>query len=380
MGGSIAGIPTGMTLIRQRGDDFDKRAGRNSGSFCYLPNPPTPIRISSMATTVNNAFTEFLLDTVNLDPDQTRTARNSRDWLIEQIDRLPNRYSDFPLLVDDYHLNYGSFARRTKIQPLDDIDIMIGLNAQGGTHIVYSDRVEITANPNAERLMQLCHDGNRLINSKKVLNMFKAGLKSVPQYKASEIKYTQQAAVLNLSSYDWNFDIVPCFMTAEDELGETYYLIPDGNGHWMKTDPRIDKVLTTSVNQQHNGNVLNVVRLLKFWTKRPITTTIPSYLLETIIFEYYEAKTTAASVYPDVEISYLLDHIASVISWDVQDPKGIQGNINRLDIQARQRISAVAKRHAEYARQARQYEGNNNHKSSISAWQDVFGPSLPSYS
>jgi hypothetical protein len=330
-----------------------------------------------MATTVNSAFSEFLRDTVNLDPNQTETARGSRGWLIGQIDLLPNKYSDFPLLVDDFHLNYGSFARRTKIRPLDDIDIMIGLHAQGSTHIIFSDRVEITANINAERLVQLCHDGTRLINSKKVLNLFKAGLKGVPQYKAAEIKYTQQAAVLNLSSYDWSFDIVPCFMTAEDEWGKTYYLIPDGNGHWMKTDPRIDKTLTTSVNQQHNGNVLNVVRLIKFWTKRPLTTTIPSYLLETIIFKYYEAKTTETSAYPDVEISYLLDHIASVIIWDVQDPKGIQGNINKLDAQTRQRISAVAKRHADYARQARQHESNGNHEASIEMWQEVFGSFFP---
>jgi hypothetical protein len=333
-----------------------------------------------MASTVNTAFAEFLRDTVNLDPDQTKTARSSRDWLISQINRLPDRYSDFPLLVDDFHLNYGSFARRTKIRPLHDIDIMIGLNAQSSTHLIYSDRVEITANQNAERLVQLCHDGTSLINSKKVLNLFKAGLKGVPQYKAAEIKYTQQAAVLNLSSYDWSFDIVPCFMTATDEWGKTYYLIPDGNGHWMKTDPRIDKALSTSVNQQHNGYVLNVLRLMKFWTKRPITTTIPSYLLETIVFKYYEAKATETSAYPDVEIPYLLDHIANTVIWDVQDPKGIQGNINKLDSQERNRINAVAKRHAEYARQARQHEGNNNHKASISAWQDVFGPSLPSFS
>ena len=79
-----------------------------------------------MASTVNTAFTEFLRDTVNLDADQTKDARSSRDWLIGQTNRLPDRFSDFPFLVDDYHLNYGSFARRTKIQPLNDIDLLIG--------------------------------------------------------------------------------------------------------------------------------------------------------------------------------------------------------------------------------------------------------------
>lgn len=38
-----------------------------------------------MATTVNNAFSEFLRNTVNLDCDNTTTARVSRDNLISNI-------------------------------------------------------------------------------------------------------------------------------------------------------------------------------------------------------------------------------------------------------------------------------------------------------
>lgn len=333
-----------------------------------------------MASTVNNAFAEFLKDTINLDPDQTTDARKSRNWLLdEQINALPGRYSDFPLLVPAYHLNYGSFARKTKIRPLNDIDIMIGLHAERSTYLDYGGRVEVTVNPYALRLTGLCHDGTDLLNSRKVLNQFKIGLSKVHQYKSAEIKYTQQAAVLNLSSYDWSFDIVPCFMTAEDDWGRTYYLIPDGNGHWMKTDPRIDKELTTSVNQQHKGNVLNVLRLLKFWTKRPITTTIPSYLLETIVFKYYEAKTTEASGYPDIEIPHLLDHVAIVIKQDVQDPKTIQGNINKLEQETRNRISAVATRYAQIAREARQHESRDDHEASIESWRVVFGTSFPPF-
>lgn len=333
-----------------------------------------------MASNVNNAFYQFLGDTVNLDPKQTENARKSRNWLLdEQINALPSRYSDFPLLAPVYHLNYGSFARKTKIQPLNDIDIMVGLHGEGSTYLDYGDWIEITVNANAQRLTGLCHDGTSLLNSKKVLNKFKAGLSQVHQYKSADIKYTQQAAVLNLSSYDWSFDIVPCFMTAKDDWDRTYYLIPDGKGHWMKTDPRIDKALTTLVNQQHSGRVLNVLRLMKFWTKRPITTTIPSYLLETIILKYYEAKATVASEYADVEIPAMFDHIASVICWDVEDPKGIQGNINKLDFDTRFRVSAVAKRFADYARQARQHERNGNHEASIESWQEVFGSSFPDY-
>lgn len=38
-----------------------------------------------MATTVNNAFVEFMKEKVNLDQEKTKTARSSRDNLIDNI-------------------------------------------------------------------------------------------------------------------------------------------------------------------------------------------------------------------------------------------------------------------------------------------------------
>lgn len=331
-----------------------------------------------MITTVNDAFGIFLCDKVNLDPDETKKARNSRDWLMGQINALPNRDSNFPTLYESEHLYYGSFARRTKIRLLNDIDLMVCLSAQGSTYLEYSDRIEITANPSASQLTPLRHNNSDLLNSICVVNAFVKNLGRIGHYQKAEIKRNQQAAVLNLSSYDWSFDIVPCFITTADILGRTFYLIPDGNGHWMMTDPRIDKAQATTVNQQHSGNVLNIVRLLKFWTKRPIAPTIPSYLLETMIFNYYAHKPSMHS-WPDMEIPDLLDHIAWAIQWAVNDPKGIQGDINRLTYDERKSISTVATDHAEYARQARQHESNGDHKASIKEWQRVFGPCFPSF-
>ena len=43
-----------------------------------------------MATTVNNAFAEFMKDIVNLDPDVVSEARSSRDDLLENIAEFDN--------------------------------------------------------------------------------------------------------------------------------------------------------------------------------------------------------------------------------------------------------------------------------------------------
>lgn len=83
-----------------------------------------------MATTVNNAFEEFIKDKVNLDQNQTAIARKSRDNLIDNINNFSEDI-DFFSVYKDKNLKFGSFARRTKIRELDDIDLMICLSAEG---------------------------------------------------------------------------------------------------------------------------------------------------------------------------------------------------------------------------------------------------------
>ena len=83
-----------------------------------------------MAKTVNSAFAKFLNETVNLDPSKTSTARKSRDNLINHINNFSGD-SDFFSVYSEKNLKFGSFARRTKIRELDDIDLMLCLSAEG---------------------------------------------------------------------------------------------------------------------------------------------------------------------------------------------------------------------------------------------------------
>ena len=264
-----------------------------------------------MAKTVISAFNEFLKNTVNLDPDETKTARRSRDWLVDQIESFPNKDGSFPRLYSDKHIFYGSFARRTKIRELDDIDIMICLMAEGSKYYEGGDGIIITVPDSAERLKILCDSGTNFLNSRKVINVFVSQLKTIPQYGSADIKRNMEAAILNLVSYVWSFDIVPCFFTTPDPLDRTYYVIPDGYGKWKKTDPRKDRDRVSNVNTNHSNNVLNIIRVLKYWNKRPTMPSMSSYLLETLIVYYYENCSGIAGSYVDIEIPNLLNYISS---------------------------------------------------------------------
>ena len=77
-----------------------------------------------MATTVNNAFSEFMKEKVNLDQEKTKTARSSRDNLIDNIKGFSGD-TDFFVVYKDKILRFGSFERCTKIRPIDDIELML---------------------------------------------------------------------------------------------------------------------------------------------------------------------------------------------------------------------------------------------------------------
>lgn len=326
-----------------------------------------------MTSTVNNAFAEFMKNIVNLDPDITSKARKSRDNLIDNINSFSDN-DDFFSIYQDKNLKFGSFARRTKIRELDEIDLMICLSAEGTrTYTEALDCIYINGN-DSDKNNELLSYGTKYVNSTKVINRFISKLADLNDYSKAEMHKNQEAATLKMKSYTWNFDIVPCFYAKDD-----FYLIPDGSGNWKKTDPRIDNERTTELNQKHNGNLLNLIRLVKYWNKRKVTISINSYLLECMILNIYDSIDTSDNWWIDIEFKNTLYKLSESIKKDVEDPKGIQGNINQFDWADRKKISDALYKAYKKAVEARSYEDDKKQKEAINKWREVFGSNFPKY-
>lgn len=331
-----------------------------------------------MATTVGIAFNEFIRDKVNLDPEVTQKARDSRDNLLSNIAEFDNEDGFFDL-CDSFNVHFGSFARRTKCRELDDIDIMIGISANGGTYFSHSwDVVTICASTSNQAQID-CTDLNGNLNSTKVINKFKKKLEYLRDYSRSEVKRSGEAVVLNLLSRDWSFDIVPCFHTVKENDGRSYYLIPNGNGGWKKTDPTIDRKAVQRTNQVLNGKVLELIRLVKRWNKTKKSPTSPSYLLEAILINYCSDQ-TVLSDYMDIRFKDALLYIANNITNTVNDPKNIQGNINSLSYFDQITLSQKALTDYNKACEALEFETQErNQEKSIKKWGEIFGKDFPTY-
>ncbi len=62
-----------------------------------------------MATTVDNAFSEFIRDKVNLETSKTSIARTSRDNLISNINSFSGD-EDFFKIYTDKNLKFGLYS------------------------------------------------------------------------------------------------------------------------------------------------------------------------------------------------------------------------------------------------------------------------------
>lgn len=328
-----------------------------------------------MATSVNTAFNEFNSDTVNLLSERSDKAKSSRNWLYTQLNSLEEQEGlNFPYKYDSMHINYGSFHRKTKIRELDDVDLMFCYIADGATYSksIFGNVYTIHT-PNAGQRLKYLSDSD-ILNSRRVVNKVKLSLTKIDQYKSAELHSKGEAATLSLVSYEWVFDIVPCFYT---DTG--LYLIPDGNGTWKPTDPRIDQQRVTEANQSNNGRTLQLIRTLKYWNRRNSTYTIPSYLFENIVINYVNSK-TELSQWIDFNIRDFFSYLSSAIFDSVYDPKGFQGDLNTFTFTEKTAISIKADWAYEKSKEAVNAETNEiNHQKSINKWREIFGPYFPNY-
>ena len=332
-----------------------------------------------MATTVSSAFSEFMKNSVNLDSRVVSSARASRDNLLANIQEFADD-SDFVRLCESFNVHFGSFARKTKCRELDDIDLMIGIAADGACYYEYDpwDNVRIIAST-TNQMQRECTRDDGTLNSTIVLNRFKKKLEKVREYSRSEVKRNGEAVNLNLISKDWAFDIVPCFHTVEETDGRAYYLIPNGKGNWKKTDPTKDREHVTKINQENAGRVLEIVRLCKKWNRDQLSGRIPSYLLETMIIDFADLETNITS-YLDLSFRDAVKYIADHITGSVFDMKDIQGDINDLSYGERLEIRDEALLAYSEACDAITAELTyEDQESAIKKWGEIFGDEFPNY-
>ncbi len=333
-----------------------------------------------MAYTVWGAFDWFRNNVVDLKADEVKTARASRNYLFDQVKLIEQNDASFPKLYGS-QLPFGSFARSTKIRPLNDIDVLVLLNGyQTQADQSQSDPYEywLRIKDQSAPLAKFPDDYG-YVNSIKILNKFRDSLYKVANYKKAEMHRRQQAVTLSLSTYPWVFDIVPAVPIDNYEgSGIAYYLIPDGNGDWIRTDPRKDQTLVTETNQKLGGDLLPTIRLLKAWNKRITKPVLPSYYFENLVIKVFQQAWSITS-FPNA-IKYFFDCCPVYLYASFPDPKRLGPDLDAsIPYENKQKIAEAMKEAATFSGYAIMYENNIDEKTAIYWWGRIFGPEFPSY-
>lgn len=331
-----------------------------------------------MPYTVWGAFDQFRKQTVDLDSDEVKRARASRDYLFEQIKKLSDEDIYFPKLSGGF-IPYGSFARNTKIRPLDDIDMLVLLNGRGTSDDQSKSDPYVRwlkiSDPTAP--LAYFRDEYGYVNSTKILNKIRDSLSRVPNYAKADIHKNMQAVTLSLLSYPWVFDIVPSTPVGDGNR-TTHYVIPNGSGDWIRTDPRIDSENVTKVNTRHNGEFLPVLRLLKYWNNRTHKPVLKSYYFETLAIKVFLSASPIQNY--QQAIKYFFDTCPTYLWLPCSDPKGLGPNLDaNVPSETKTKVVDTMKNDSQSASYAIMYEGQSKDKDAIYWWGRVFGSGFPSY-
>jgi hypothetical protein len=332
-----------------------------------------------MATSVHGAFTAFRRDCVDLDPDQVKLARASRDDLQQQISLLPSKDSAFPALSGRY-VAAGSFARRTTIQPLDAIDVFVIMRGGGmtarpapGTSGTYHLDPGSTASP-----LSRLTDAHGYVSSIRVLDTVKRALQQVAQYDTADITRDGTAIRLKLVTSPWHFDLVPAVDVIAGPGGVGFFLMPNGQGACRRSDPQQESDASTLANQRHHELMLPLIRLIKYWSKRSDCPTLAAYYLETITLKSFTFQAPLTTLPEGLQIFF--QKAPGSIWASCPDPKGLGPPLDEeIGWQTKQQVITAMQNAAHAAQRALLADQQGHTSAALHEWRHLFGSAFPLY-
>lgn len=226
--------------------------------------------------------------------------------------------------------------------------------------------------------LALFADDEGYVNSILVLNRIKIAIGLLHHYKNAAVKRNHQAVTVRVPSHDWTFDLVPAVPGPTSKGHARHFLIPDGTGQWMRTDPCKDAYMVTKTNSAHGKQLLPVIRLLKFWNRRTSKPQLQSFYLEVLALRVF-AGTTPVERAPEALARFFHD-CPALLNATCPSPTGHGPDLDAtVSRESEQKIIAAMKAAEALAREALQHERKEEHKQAIVCWRKVFGEKFPSY-
>lgn len=326
--------------------------------------PPPPAGWLS----VDQAFSLFRTNCVDLQRDHVERARDSQQHLVDRI--VEGGMMPSPTNV---WIPSGSFARGTKTRPLDDVDLLLIFDGYDtridwtdhGTYHLYSGPL----NP----LSVLAVD--HVVNSTRLLFGLRKHIEKLPHYRRSEVAKSLQVVNVNLASAPWAFDIAPA-IPIDLRPGDRVFAIPDGHGEWILTNPPFDANRLSRIDRDHLSLVRPAIRLIKYWNGNLRFGRLNSYYLETLALKVFAASIPMRTV-PEY-VARFFEAAELYLMEPCPDPKGLGGPLDaKVTILDKRRFLFALRKASGDAARAIEVERMGHAHLANARWRAVFGKEYP---
>ena len=343
---------------------------------------------------VNGSFENFINKELTISQGIRSVASNSHNALRAFLRGLYEKDNTFPVVLSVVDSDFigGSYGRETKIWPLDDIDIYVPLDGNSLVYInaygtlPYTVKSDGNLINNPILLPRWCENNN--VSSKKLIEEFSKVL-SGHYGPATIIKPKGEAVTIRMTHGETKtedglgYDIVPCFSLKSNQLGnnEEFYLIPDGNNGWLRTNPKMDHETAEYLNSRNNKTFKKVVKLVKYWNKTMLNGKLNSYYIEYAIAGIYNSKNSEnvflmnisyglAWAFYALSMAIVIGNQSSKLVGAPHIEPGYNSENEHIDLITKCKVVS------QKANKAWEFEKNNDEKNAISMWRQIFGDSF----
>ena len=347
---------------------------------------------SKARSAVNGRFTTLLDTKINIGQGVRSRASRSQTSLRDLLRGENGRDSGFPRILQSVDSDFlgGSFDRHVKVWPLDDIDVFFPIDGSGLYYTEHGQQSRFHVRTDNSTLLNPLYSDNvsrwtkpdGTISSAKLLSGFKAVLER--RYPNTKVAIDGQAINTQFSIDSSNesdglgFDIVPCFSLFDSYgMEPDIYVIPDGTGGWISTNPRLDKVVSTNLQANNERCHRPSVKLVKYWNKTQLSSKISSYYIELAISRDLESRNARGETVTRISEAVALGFQAVSSALQIGDlqprirqaPMVEDGAVTHSEKSA---VAAVAR----IANLALAYENQGDEENAISCWEIVFNDSF----
>lgn len=286
-----------------------------------------------MAFTVSAAFDQFY-GNINLSGDHRDTANGRRDHIVSLLKKNLDVLEAFPS---------GSIPRFTAVRGYADVDVIAALH--------YSKHIK---DKTPAQLLQSVRD-------------------TLAEYKTG-VRKNGQAVTLFYQSWP-NVDIVPCARWVDNQGNVTHYEIPDMNrGVWISSRPKLHSKQIEDRSSACGPSFRKIIKMVKWWNHKH-SDYLQSFHIEVMALR---ALTSGLSDLSWDVFTYFKEAATLIQSSLWHESGTVDDYLTWADREeARKRLETARDlaRDAWYAT----FGNNNDQKTAISKWRQVFGDKFPEY-